>query len=136
MQSLYIICGVPGSGKTWVCTQLQNRFAYIKHDDYVNNRIGFIQALVHALETSEIPVVTECPFKISEVTEGLTTLNIKPILYLINESEDTISNRYRTRENKIIPKQHLTNAKRYAEDKNRWAFIGTSEEVLNKLSEV
>ncbi len=33
-QKIYLVCGVPGSGKTWVCKQLTDKFQYVAHDDY------------------------------------------------------------------------------------------------------
>ena len=65
---LYLICGVSGSGKTWVCKQLTNKYNYVPHD---LNFANIYQAISIAAQKSKNPIITECPFGERIQMEGL-----------------------------------------------------------------
>lgn len=137
MSSIYLVCGVPGSGKTWVLNQINVlNVKVIHHDDYLDySPEKYAMLLVEALKTHD-KVVADCPLFISAIIATINDINIsiKPIFII--EDAHTIKTRYEQREHRSIPKQHLsripTLVKRAQEYK---AFMGTSEQVLNKLKE-
>lgn len=59
MQTVYLICGVPGSGKTWVCEHLKDKFNYIPHDEYLKDHARVICEAAKVVKRS---IITECPF--------------------------------------------------------------------------
>lgn len=130
-QVVHLLCGVPGSGKTWIARQLP-QFTYIPHDDYpVAN---YAQALVNASQTSTKPILAEAPFRISILIDQIRMRNIKVITYYIQEPEQTIRQRYEQRDLKPFPKQHQSNLNRY--NQRPWDHRGTSQLILNLLKSI
>ena len=35
MKTVYLVVGVPASGKSWVCEQLKDKFEYVHHDGFI-----------------------------------------------------------------------------------------------------
>lgn len=138
LQPIYLVCGIPGSGKTFVCKQLASRFSYVPHDEHISNQKGespiyrHKMALLSAARNEGKPVIGECPFMISVMIEELRQAGaiVHPIFVL--EPKEVIKKRYEQREGRPIPQQHLTRvdsimgtARKYAE------FSGSSQNVLN-----
>ena len=125
---IYLLIGAPGSGKTWVAKQLEDRFDYLAHDDFPNPK-AYIQAIKRLEAFATKPLLIETPFSVSQFTEALSVIPI-----FIIESEETTKNRYENRENKPIPQGHLSRINTY---RNRAlelsAFSGTSQEALEYL---
>ena len=40
MSAIYLLVGVPGSGKSWVASRLAMEFLYVPHDDYMDGAYG------------------------------------------------------------------------------------------------
>jgi gluconate kinase len=134
MQSVYLICGVPASGKSWVCRQLMDKFAYVPHDQYYNSHVSIVSMTANL---SGKPVITECPFAERETKEALEKNGIKVIPLFVIESPEVINARYQKRENKPLPKNTLTRASTILNRAVEWKAIhGTSQQILTKLKEL
>lgn len=128
---VYLIVGAPGSGKSWVCEQLTDKFEYMPHDEY---KKGYLDAIKLRLETATKPLLTETPFSVSGIVDPLTALGVKVVPVFIIETPELTSKRYTTREGKPIPAGHLTRIETYKQRATELnAFQGTSEQVLNHL---
>jgi len=132
MKKVILICGVSGSGKTWVAKQLDpEKFAYISHDQYRDDLPTVIQAVS---ETTTRPVVTECPFGERVLKEKLEKMRLEVIPVFIVEEPSLIAKRYMEREGKAIGKAPMTRATTIKDRVKEWdAFSGTSKEVLEYL---
>lgn len=140
-QNIWLVCGVPGSGKTWVCEQLQDRFHYVAHDQYIapkalkESPIGRHKAALIKAALKEVkPIIGEVPFMMSIMINELRAagMTVHPVFVL--ENEGTVRTRYEKREKKPIPKQHITRIKTVGLRAKEYGFFsGTSEEVLRYL---
>lgn len=131
-QPIYLIVGAPGSGKTWVCNQLKDRFEYLPHDTFPNDKT-YVSA-VHKLQgTATKPILIETPFSVSQILEPLSKhFTVVPVFII--ETPSLTQLRYESRENKPIPQGHLTRIQTYIQRaKELNAFSGTSKEVLDHL---
>jgi len=131
MQPIYLVVGVPGSGKTTICNQLKDQYEYFAHDQYKKTYLATILEL-GSIATK--PILIETPFSVSELVDPLTRAGFKVNPVFIIESAETVSERYTKREGKPISKGHLTRLETYkqrAKDLN--TFSGTSNEVLEYL---
>lgn len=138
MTKAYMVIGCPGSGKSWVCDQLQDDFEYVHHDLFIGMAGDvYVKEIIKAAKTAKKPLLIEAPFSISAIKEPVELAGIKVIPLFIQEKPGVISDRYRRRENKEIPKGHLTRQETYKHKANSWkAFKGTSEEVYNHLKKL
>ncbi len=135
MKPIYLICGVPGSGKSWVCEQLLNKFNYLPHDSYMGG--GYAEALRMVSRTSSVPVLADCPFAERKLRDDLGRMGIQVQPFFIIEEPSVIQKRYQDRESKPIPRQHLTRAMSIQDRADEWeAPSGTSEEILKILREI
>lgn len=131
-KQIYMVIGCPGSGKSWVCNQLRDRYHYVSHDDYVDT--FYLDAIVRESTTAKKPLLIEAPFSISQLKDPLEGKGYSVTPIFIQEPEDVIRNRYIEREGKPILAGHLTRQKTYAERAELWhSFAGTSEQVLAYL---
>ncbi len=136
IQTIYLVVGTPGSGKSWVCEQLKDKFEYISHDSYpkLANYLALAESFA---ENGDKPVLIETPFSVSQIIGPLENKGFDVIPVFIIEDEETTSNRYESRENKPIPQGHLTRIQTYRERAHELqAFSGTSEEVLKYLQNI
>lgn len=138
VQPVYLVVGCPGSGKSWVCDQLKDQFHYVHHDLYMDmTGPVYVHEIIKAATTSDKPVLAEAPFSISKTKDPLEAHGIKVIPVFIAEDPEVITDRYKNREKKPIPKGHLTRQNTYAQRAKLWkAFSGTSSEVLAHLKQV
>lgn len=139
MAKIYLVCGVPGSGKTWVCEQLRDKFEYVHHDGYIHLKApgSYLRAILDAAEWSSKPLLIEAPFSISNTKDPLEKAGHEVIPVFIEETDQVLSSRYLAREGKPIPKQHITRKRTYLDRAKTWgSFYGTSEEVLSWLKSV
>lgn len=137
-QIIYLVVGTPGSGKSWVCNQLKNKFTYIEHDSYAKAEPGaYVRDAAEMASIIDRPVLIETPFSVSQILEPLVAKGYIVYPVFIIETEEITSERYKAREGKEIPKGHLTRIKTYMERVKLYqAFSGTSEEVLKYLQNV
>lgn len=135
MQNIYLICGVPGSGKTWVCEKVKDRFHYVPNDEYING--NYAEALKTAARKAEKPILADCPFGERLLRESLETSGIKVIPYFIVEAPHIVKTRYEARDKKPIPRAHLTRAISIVNRAVEWqAPMGNAESILLMLSEI
>lgn len=138
MKPIYLVVGVPGSGKTWVCEQLGSKFNYLPHDEFIDEGIpAYVNSAARLAEFSETPVLIETPFSVTQIREPLLKRKHTVIPVFIIEEKSVISDRYSKRDNKPIPQGHLTRIDTYITRANELkAFKGTSKEVLEFLSKI
>lgn len=137
---IYLLIGIPGSGKSWICNQIKDRFDYIPHDKFKfkdNSTQKYLKAILNQAKLSHKPILIETPFTIDGILNPLKQKGFKVNPIFIMEDPKVISLRYFKRENKPIPKGHLTRLKTYKQRaKGLKAFSGTSEEVLNYFKQI
>ncbi len=131
-KDIFLICGVPGSGKTWVSEQLKDQYEYVPHDKHPIESYGSV--LASAAKTATKPIIAECPFRMSQLIEELKAKNVSVNPYFIVEMAKTVRERYEKRESKPIPKQHISaiGKLRGTADKYK-AITGTSDEIHRYL---
>ncbi len=130
---IYLVVGTPGSGKTWVCKQLEDQYDYLAHDDFRDIK-DYISNIARLAQIATKPILIETPFSVSQVTEGLGSKGLHATPVFIIESDDVTSKRYEAREGRPIPKGHLSRINTYYDRaRSLRAFYGTSEEVLAHL---
>lgn len=136
---IYMIVGVPGSGKTWALDQLGDKFDVLRHDDFIINKHpdAYVSAIINLSKISKKSIVIEAPFSMSETIEPLERAGLKVTPIFIIEDTDTLEQRYYSREGRRLPKGHLTRQETYYNRaRNGRHFYGTSEEVLKHLKEL
>lgn len=135
MLPIYLVCGVPGSGKTWVCEQLRGDFLYVSHDDYIGE--DYAKAVLTAAKTAHKPVLADCPFAERILRDRLEKGGFTVLPYFIVEDGQTVRRRYEARENKPIPSAHITRSISIKTRAEEWrAPFGKSHEVLQMLKKV
>lgn len=137
--TIYLVIGVPGSGKSWICEQLQKEFNYVHHDGYIGHirqPMAYVKGILKAAENVDRPVLAEAPFSISKIKDPLEKAGYQVTPVFIAEHPRVVAKRYANREGKRIPNGHLTRMNTYKQRAKRWgAFAGTSEQALQFLKE-
>lgn len=134
MKPVYLLVGVPGSGKTWICNQLSN-FTHVPHDAYIGQ--DYIAALKTAAKKSDKPVLAETPFSVSQIMHPLLEAGITVKPYFIHEPEAVLKARYTAREGRPIPLGHLSRQFTYMDRATiLGAPIGTAHQILQLLKAV
>lgn len=151
MQPVYLVIGVPGAGKTWVCKQLGNKFTWIPHDrcwkhptkkpteednpEWATGAVStHLETILEASKSSLRPVITEVPFAERTLKEQIEAKGIQVIPYFVIEGPYVCKDRYQLREKKPYPKANFTRAITIKERADEWgAPQGTSAEVLSLL---
>lgn len=133
-----MVIGCPGSGKSWVCDQLKDKFEYVHHDLYIKMAGDtYVKEIIKAAKDATKHILCEAPFSISQLKEPLEKAGIDVIPVFIQEYPIVIETRYKAREGKHIPRGHITRQETYAKRAKEWnAFQGTSQEVFDHLSKV
>lgn len=131
MRKVYMICGVPGAGKSWVCKRASSRYDYIAHDDYIGDEGAYLDMLSTERDR---PVITECPFGERLLREKLEFLGAQVIPLFVIEDPETVKTRYFKRKATMPSKNVLTRAVTIKTRAKEWeAFSGTSSQVLEFL---
>lgn len=135
MKTVYLLIGVPGSGKSWVAEQLKDRFSYIANDDYIGK--DYLAAVGQRINDSEGPFLIEAPFSISKIKDPLENAGHKVIPIFIIEHEQTLTNRWDERQTPHKARGgHLTRQETYKFRANAWnAYSGNSTAVLQYLED-
>lgn len=135
--TIYMVVGCPGSGKSWVCDQMKDLYTYVHHDLFIEmTGTKYLDAIVEAAKTSKRPLLIEAPFSVSQTKEPLEAMGFKVVPVIIQEAPGVIEARYLMRERKIIPKGHLSRQLTYYNRAKLWnSFVGTSGQVLDHLRE-
>lgn len=132
MKDVLLICGVPGSGKSWVCERLPDFFTYIRHDDYI--KADYAQAIELTYQAGKRNIVADCPFKERELREKLEVYGFRVDPIFIVEAPQVVAERYFKREGKQISNASFTRATTIQDRAKEWqAPMGTSQEVLDFL---
>jgi len=140
MKRCFLLIGVPCAGKTWVTRQLGSKFHHITHDSFIgqgSQNAVYTEAILEASKTAAKPLLAEAPFSISEIKEPLEKGGLVVTPIFIIESPEVITERYLKRNNKPIPKGHLSRLETYrCRAREMHAFQGTSDQVLAHLLSV
>lgn len=132
-----MVVGCPGSGKSWVCEQLRDRFHYVPHDFYIDQGdSAYLLAIKHAVQHGDgRPLLIETPFSMSALEAPLNaTGRVRIVPVFIQEPAGVIEERYMKREGKPIPLGHIARQRTYAaRASERNAYAGTSAQVLEYL---
>lgn len=137
MQPIYLVCGVPGSGKTWVCEQMTDHFTFLPQKNYIvkgaDSPIAHHKAaLMKAARESERPILSEVPFMISIIIRELEAAGHKVHPVFVIEPEHVVKRRYEAREKRPIPKQHITRVNTVRQRAMELGeFFGSSDDVLS-----
>lgn len=141
-EPIYLVVGTPGSGKTWVCQQLGDKFDYLPHDDYGDAKL-YVNAILRLAEYNGkknpneeriLPILIETPFSVTQIKEPLEAKGYQVIPVFIIETAEVTSKRYQDRELKPIPKGHLTRIETYKQRaKELNAYSGVASQVLEHL---
>jgi gluconate kinase len=134
ISTVYLLCGVPGSGKTWVANQLTDKFMYIEHDQYIKQPELELATVINACNTQPKPVLLTCPFGETALRDALTSQGIPTVPLFIVEPPETIKRRYEARDKIHIPQSHLTRASTILNRAVEWNSVhGDSIAILNHL---
>ncbi len=131
MQPVYLICGVSGAGKTWLCRKLQNKFTYVPHDEHYQDQTW----VVLEAAKGDKPVITECPFAERILKNDMEQVGLTVTPFFVVTPPDIVTAQYFAREGKQLPKGAYTRATTILNRAIEWeAFHGSSQEVFEKLS--
>lgn len=132
---VYLLCGVPASGKSWVADQVKDKFTYIPHDKYTRHEL--LLRAISEINKNEKNVLIDCPFDERTLRTELESYGIEVLPIFIVESPDLIYSRYMKREGKPPAQNVLTRALSIRHKIEEWsAASGTSEEILKYLKDV
>ena len=127
--TLYLVCGCAGSGKSWVCKQLTDKFTYISQDEH---RKKDHVDLLRAAGALTKPILHDANIKISTfIRRHSDEFDIHAVFII--EDEATVKQRIESRGGIFtdhIPKRMDVMVKRSAK---YGEFAGTSGQVLEYL---
>jgi len=147
-KKIYLLVGAPASGKTWICSQLEDKFHLIHHDGfiYLKEPGAYVKQILKEAPEAEKPVLIEAPFSVSQTVEPLEKAGYKVEPVYIIEDERTHSQRYLDREKREGRWSdekwkhlagHVTRTKTYLKRaKEGGHFHGTSAEVLEHMKRI
>lgn len=128
-KTLFLLCGVPGSGKTWVIGQVKDKYTHISHDIFTRAQLVFL-----ARTSDKWPIIIDCPFAEREFRDQLLDASLNVIPIFIVEEPDIVRARYESREKKPVAANVLTRALTIQNRAIEWnAKYGTSSEILAHL---
>lgn len=135
---VYLLCGVPGSGKTWCIKQVRDLFTTIENDQFIipgYAKSDFAWEIARSAGKSTKPILADCPFGERELRELLEQKwNFEVVALFIVEPMDVVAKRYAKRQGKPAPQQVLSRALSIVNRANEWhAIRGTSTEMLANL---
>lgn len=136
--TIYLLVGVPSSGKSWVCSQLKDKFNILEHDHYISkDPYLYTNSIIVEAETTDRPMIIETPFSMSQIINPLERAGLEVTPVFIVETQDILRGRYEAREGRDIPQGHLTRNNTYMQRAIHGEhFFGTSEDVYNYLKRV
>ena len=139
-QPIFLLIGVPGSGKTWVTSRLGDDFILSHHDAWLGHAAQprvYVNETIKLWEKADRPVLAEAPFSVSQIKDPLEKAGAKVIPVIIVEDKRVLADRYKNdpkRDGKDIPPGHLTRMDTYLRRASEYnAFVGNSSEVLEYL---
>jgi hypothetical protein len=139
-QPIFLMIGVPGSGKSWVAERVGHKFDYVHHDGFrghINQPEAYVETILSTWKDAKKPVLAEAPFSVSHIKDPLEKAGAHVKSVIIVEDKHVLSERYKNdpkRDGKDIPKGHLTRMGTYLSRAREYnAFVGNSTEVLKYL---
>ena len=136
-QAVLLLCGVPGSGKTWVMSQLGDKYAIVHNDDYIGYGHEHRASVVSLCADGDRPVLVDCPFGERPFREALENCGLEVYPFFIVEEPHVVAERYEAREGEPVSKATLTRAETIIERAAEWNVPrGTSQEILEHLREL
>lgn len=133
LQPVYLLCGVPGSGKTWCAKQVAHLAEYIPHDQFYENH-G--HEILKRVQQVTLPIVTECPFAERELRARLEKFGVKVKPYFVIEDPHIVIERYQKREGKRPGQNVITRATTIVKRAEEWGCpMGSSDEILELLKQ-
>jgi uridine kinase len=136
IQTVHMVCGVPGSGKSWVCEQLTEKFTYVRHDDFIKAERDLLAAIISAA-TKDKPVLMDCPFGERELKQKIEALGLKVKPWFIVEPTEIVKSRYLKRTGKALPQASVTRSASIINRANEWQAVrGPSSDIFRALSQL
>ncbi len=139
MQTVYLLVGVPGSGKTWVLDRLPpDKFTIIRNDDFIDCMPEHTPAIVNASRAGGRPVICDVPFSMSMVTVPLGDAGVPmKAVYLIEDVNHLLLRWHERKTKQSAQDGHLTRQQTYQlRAMTSDAPCGTSDEMLEYLSRI
>jgi len=136
MQPVFLLCGPPGCGKTWISEQIQDRFNFVVHDEHPID--VYPSALLNASRVSELPILGNAPFRCGVVIQYLRIRKVDCKAIYIVEPYDVVAQRFIKREGREkFSSWHQKNIRHQNKRAETQAdFKGTADEVLEYMKEV
>lgn len=132
---IYLLCGVPGSGKSWVINQLKDKYTHVPHDEYSRSKLVSIVFELGVRATQSL--IIDCPFNERSLREELESNGLKVTPIFIVERPEVVMERYTKREGKAPTKNVITRATTIMNKVVEWdAKYGTSTEILKYFKEL
>lgn len=150
-----LVVGVSGSGKSWVCRQLTDKYHYLPHDrcwthPHAKPKEGIdvewgpkgcqsthLPSIIEEASKADRPLITEVPFGERKLREDLQNAGMHVTVVFVIEDPEIVAKRYLARERRPLAKAALSRAKSIVERAKEWrAFYGTSAEVLSHLRDL
>jgi transposase-like protein len=126
LPTVYLVCGVPGAGKSWICEQLKDKINYISYDDTKND-----EERLTLLRNTAISLY-DPTFKISTFIKRYShEFNLIPLFII--EKEETLKERLIGRGGEWTESLTRRIIAIDSRSKKYGQFSGTSQEVLNYL---
>jgi hypothetical protein len=133
-QCVHIICGVPGSGKSWAIRQADtSHYHHIPHPQGARpeQHAARLAAAAHA---SNKPILTEAPYAVRALQQHLSRAGVPSKTYHVDTPLHRAQAQYEARENgKPYPAMHANNHRRYHE-RTTWDHRGSAEAIARMLS--
>ncbi len=130
MPKIYLLAGVPASGKSWVCSKLHDTYTVVQHDDYMKG--GYLEA-IKAATAGPKPVLCETPFSVSQLQEPLLQAGHEVEVVFVYAPEAELLLRYESRGRSMPKGAEARQATYRARQELLKSFGGTSTEVLEYL---
>ncbi len=138
MQTVYLIVGVPASGKSTILSQCDS-FERLEHDAFIGHPPGsYVKAIKRLVAYATKSVLVETPFSISQISEPLAKAGIivKPLV--IVESSETLHKRWDERSTAAkVRAGHLSRQCTFEERARSHAWpMGTASQMLAYLQSI
>jgi broad-specificity NMP kinase len=130
-----LLVGVPASGKTWVTSQLTDRYTVVEQDDFIDREGEYALAIAEAAGEGSRAVIANAPFGTSELFASLVERGCEVEMVFLLEDEVVLQARWDERGTlDRARKSHLSRQRTYAaRAAELGAFAGTSPEALEHL---
>lgn len=131
MQNVYLLFGVPCSGKSWVISHLPRTcYRYVSHDAS-SSRTSLVRTC--AMEAAgDRPVIVDCPFDERNLRFDLENAGLSVIPVCVLAPAPVVNRRYMARNGVPAPANVLTRATTIHQKVDEWVcYAGESDEILN-----